>query len=114
MAQHHLDHALQQFVGARRSTLRAIVAGAVMAVASQWDVDVEAKKKKKKKPCGASLTRCGKSCVSLASDANNCGGCGFSCGQGQTCSNRSCIGGASCHCRPVVRRPHGAVQHCVA
>ncbi len=34
---------------------------------------------------------CGNRCMDLSSDPNNCGGCGFPCPTGDTCSNDGCV-----------------------
>lgn len=46
--------------------------------------------------CAGTQVCCGPAtgCVDVSSDPNNCGSCGNSCGQGGTCSNEVCIGGA--------------------
>jgi hypothetical protein len=43
--------------------------------------------------CAQALTCCGGSCVSTASDAKNCGGCGKACGAGQACIGSACAAG---------------------
>ena len=37
--------------------------------------------------CQAGLNICGSTCVNFTADANNCGGCGVTCGAGQVCTN---------------------------
>jgi hypothetical protein len=41
-------------------------------------------------PCSESVTMCGGKCVSLQSDPNNCGQCGFLCGTGRVCRAGAC------------------------
>lgn len=52
------------------------------------------------KTCSSDQNLCGGSCVSLQSDAHNCGACGHNCGAGQGCSLGACIdcgaSGAGC------------------
>jgi hypothetical protein len=40
--------------------------------------------------CRRGRKRCGKHCVSLQSDAKNCGSCGNACGPGETCVEGTC------------------------
>ena len=40
--------------------------------------------------CSSNQTECGGSCTSVQTDNLNCGACGKSCGNGQTCNNGSC------------------------
>ena len=44
-------------------------------------------------PC-PSATQCGQSCVDTDNDAQNCGGCGLSCAEGELCIEGSC--GVAC------------------
>ncbi|MFM8593903.1 MAG: hypothetical protein ACKOCK_05870, partial [Chloroflexota bacterium] len=103
------DITLRSLVADRRTTVRGVVGGMLglmltgfigsddTAAKRNRGPSVQGKKKRKKKAaCASSLTRCGTRCVSLSTDAENCGGCGFTCGQGQTCSGKTCVGGASC------------------
>ncbi len=47
--------------------------------------------------CGGSQPdACGPYCTNLATDPNNCGGCGYTCGPGAACVNAQCIAGPSC------------------
>lgn len=54
----------------------------------------------KEKTCPSDQALCGESCVSLQSDANNCGACGHTCGAGQGCLLSACVdcsaGGQGC------------------
>jgi hypothetical protein len=43
--------------------------------------------------CSNGQTTCGNACVNIATDVNNCGGCGTKCASGQTCSSNQCMGG---------------------
>ncbi|HEX5655632.1 MAG TPA: lectin-like protein [Polyangiales bacterium] len=43
--------------------------------------------------CSNGQTTCGSACVTLATDVNNCGGCGTKCASGQTCQANQCTGG---------------------
>jgi hypothetical protein len=43
-------------------------------------------------PCGAGRLQCNGTCIDVQSDANNCGGCGAKCPNGQPCSNGACGG----------------------
>lgn len=48
--------------------------------------------------CAAPKVMCGSSCVDVASDAMNCGVCGFACGTGSTC----CAGACSTDCATAI------------
>ncbi|MEE3083106.1 MAG: plastocyanin/azurin family copper-binding protein [Candidatus Thermoplasmatota archaeon] len=41
--------------------------------------------------CPEGQTECGGECVDSSSDDNNCGGCGQTCGAGETCEDGSCV-----------------------
>jgi len=41
--------------------------------------------------CAPGATACGGRCVDVASDQNNCGGCGVRCNRSQTCKAGACI-----------------------
>lgn len=41
--------------------------------------------------CGPGLTFCSGGCANLNTDANNCGGCGVTCGAGELCVTQSCL-----------------------
>lgn len=41
--------------------------------------------------CPEGQTECGGECVDSSSDDNNCGGCGQTCGAGETCEEGSCV-----------------------
>lgn len=43
--------------------------------------------------CRPGLNQCGRVCVDLATDHDNCGGCGLVCGGGQICISSTCVGG---------------------
>jgi len=45
-------------------------------------------------PCPANMTRCSGTCVDLLTDAENCGGCGFSVPAGETCIRGAFSGAA--------------------
>ena len=42
-------------------------------------------------PCQSGLTSCNGQCVDTATDATNCGSCGNTCNQGQSCVNGACV-----------------------
>jgi hypothetical protein len=44
--------------------------------------------------CPSGQTICNGACVNLASDLNNCGGCGFACAAGNVCTAGVCAAGA--------------------
>ncbi len=46
-------------------------------------------------PSGAVGLCCGNACLDVASDPQNCGGCGQNCAAGQTCVEGSCVSGVS-------------------
>lgn len=46
--------------------------------------------------CGTGLTSCSGQCVSLSTDAKNCGSCGHACSSGQSCSNGVCVYPGGC------------------
>jgi hypothetical protein len=54
-------------------------------------VGAEKKKGKSKKKCKKGTTRCGKACVSIATDKANCGGCGKRCAATEGCLAGTCI-----------------------
>jgi len=41
-------------------------------------------------PCPSGKVICGRACVDVQSDANNCGACGIVCGSGETCNAGAC------------------------
>jgi len=47
-------------------------------------------------PCEAGLARCGRACVSIATDVGHCGACGFACTGGARCEDGRCVGQPSC------------------
>ncbi len=53
--------------------------------------------------CAAGQADCGGAspCKALADDEQNCGGCGITCGGGQTCLNGTCCGAGTIYCGGV-------------
>ncbi len=41
--------------------------------------------------CGVGTEYCNGACTDVLTDAKNCGGCGVTCGQGESCSNGACV-----------------------
>jgi hypothetical protein len=54
-------------------------------------------------PCPVGYTRCGTSCVDTRVDRVNCGGCGITCGGGQTCNTGVCTDIAASACFAAMR-----------
>ncbi|MFH1810225.1 MAG: hypothetical protein ABIJ09_15875 [Pseudomonadota bacterium] len=48
--------------------------------------------------CADGLTNCSSTCVDTAQDTRHCGACGHSCAFGESCSNGSCVCGATPGC----------------
>ena len=73
----------------RRGALGSMAAGAALlgGVAATRQ---EAAAGKKTKSCKPGQTKCGKKCVSLQTDAKNCGACKNVCPSDQVCGNRVC------------------------
>jgi glucosylceramidase len=70
-----------------RTAIRALaLAGALFAAACASDEN----SRFPTPICSADQIACGLRCVAVASDANNCGACGFPCASGQTCSAGVC------------------------
>jgi hypothetical protein len=69
--------------------LAGLTAGSILAPLVD-PITGEAKKRKKKKKCKGGKKKCGKICVDIQNDANNCGGCGKQCANGQACEDGEC------------------------
>jgi hypothetical protein len=74
--------------GTRRGLVSAGGVGAMLATLGL--TNIEAKKKKKKKKCKKPKRKCGKKCLDVRSDPNNCGACGNRCNPGRP----NCVDGA--------------------
>jgi hypothetical protein len=55
----------------------------------------ERKHKKHQKPCKAPKKKCGGQCVAIQTDSHNCGACGHSCADGQSCQGGQCQGAST-------------------
>jgi hypothetical protein len=88
--------------------LAGLAAGPVLAPLLDWTAS-EAKKKRKKK-CKGGKKKCGKKCIDIQNDANNCGGCGKLCAPGQACEQGSCPGGSCDAIASTVAQLHDALE----
>lgn len=89
------DAFVHLMVSPRRAVLRRALGGGLAAVFSSAAIEEAAankRKRRRKRKCrGGHKRTCGGKCVNLATDAANCGECGFVCESGE------CIHGA-CTC----------------
>src|SRR5690606_52589 len=58
--------------------------------------------------CGSHQSFCDGACIPTASDAQNCGGCGRTCGAGQRCSSGMCVCSAGTNCGNVTSTNSGS------
>ena len=92
------DAITKGFAAPSRRSLLTLAGGAALAALLGHDERGASAKPKKK--CKKPKAKCGKKCINLKTDAQNCGICGKKCGAGQTCSNGNCVGGG---CGPGLR-----------
>lgn len=83
--------ALTRSLNAHGRTRRTLL-GAVAALlaGSRFPADDAAARRRKRK-CRGGLVKCASGCVDLASDPNNCGGCGIVCAAGESCEAGTCV-----------------------
>lgn len=78
----------------RRTMLRGALGAGLAALAGiHRNADTRGKKrrKRKKKRCAADRQRCNGACVNLLTDPANCGGCGNTCAQNESCVQGDCV-----------------------
>ena len=98
--------ALARALGAARSRrglgqlLGGFILGGTIAARAATGAEAKKKHKKHKKPkrkggcpkhCGGGTLCCDDTCVSVLTDRNNCGACGNSCTEKETCVNAQCV-----------------------
>ncbi len=64
--------------------------------------------------CPVTATTCTSRCVDTSVDSANCGGCGVTCGDAETCSNGTCCGGTALGCRGACIDPLSDPDNCGA
>ena len=75
--------------------------GVVQVAVATWGLgglSAPAAAKRKKKRCKGGKRKCSGRCLDPLTDFDNCGTCGNVCGQGQTCMDGTCTGGAPQDC----------------
>ncbi|MGH2617473.1 MAG: hypothetical protein ACRDJC_19740 [Thermomicrobiales bacterium] len=92
---------------ARRTALGSLLGAGLAALHTRFESEDTAarkkrRKKKRKKKCKGGKKKCGKKCVNLATDGNNCGVCGNACKSG------ACVHGA-CTCQGAIECPDGCL-----